>query len=514
MNISGFRRAFAYAFDKTKVTAEFADGLFSVHDSIVPITSEFCIEDELDWNYFTNRTDIGNQILDELGFEINSTTGWRDAPNGEPFTIEFSAKSYSPPSFWPSYLLIVRSIANAAAEALNTLHIYTSYPGIYVGGFYPQHRADMYIHDTYFSGNNIDWLGHDQPFISFTNATFETTLENLLSGTSYDAVFEAGAEIQRILHYNVPRLVVCSGLLIQPYRTDSFTKMIEDISRGISGIWSLCNMHSNSGSPGGTIRIGFLQNLRNLNIYTVDSPKARALLETILPTLYTLGPNLELIPNLATSMISETHADNSAIPEGHTRITVDILSNATWSDGEPLTAVDVAYTVTYEYMSGTYGNPAAQELRDLLTAYAPTSTRVIFEYDTESYWHQFDRATRFIIPKHIFNDLDGIGYEEWNTWNPVFDSDEPLMTCGPFVIDYDSVIIDKWNKLIELEMTRNPNYYYTARNLPENETETQSPTTPGTQYPLNRFLIGFYASTMVWVMIILIIEYRRTPHNL
>jgi ABC-type transport system substrate-binding protein len=504
-NISGFRRAFAYAFNKTRVTTEFPAGLFNVHDSVVPETSSFCIESELDWHYYTDQSDIGNQILDDLGFSINSTTGWRDAPNGEPFSIAIDGESYT--TYQPSsHLPIVNSIAQAAKDAFIELNVNAKHYGDYWPGGLPG-SADLYVHDTYFQDDGIDWLGYDQSIRSFRNTTFDQYLDELLSGTSYDAVFEAGVEIQKNIHYNVPRLVVCSGLLIHPYSTRSFVGVIEDVMRGASGIWSLCNMRNKYPSSVDPVRIGFQSRIRSLNIFIDLTHQLRPFFENIWPTLFLIGPNLELIPNLATSMTSETHDDNPVVPEGHTRVIVDILPNATWSDGVPLTAEDVAYTVTYEYMSGAYGNPAALGLGDLFTAYAPTSTRVIFEYESESYWNQFKRATRYIIPKHIFDDEDGIGYEDWNTWNPLFDFDDPLVTCGPFVVDENSVIIDEEDEyLIELEMSLNPNYYYSARYLPENETETQSPTTtPRIQFPTTHLLLGFYASTLGCATIVLII---------
>ncbi|TFH00610.1 MAG: hypothetical protein E4H14_19455, partial [Candidatus Thorarchaeota archaeon] len=44
LNISGLRRAFAYAYDKTKVCSDVRDGETIVHDSIVPLPNIWCIE--------------------------------------------------------------------------------------------------------------------------------------------------------------------------------------------------------------------------------------------------------------------------------------------------------------------------------------------------------------------------------------------------------------------------------------------------------------------------------------
>jgi ABC-type transport system substrate-binding protein len=42
-----------------------------------------------------------------------------------------------------------------------------------------------------------------------------------------------------------------------------------------------------------------------------------------------------------------THADDPSVPEGHTRINVDIIQNATWSDGTPITAEDFAFSLSF-----------------------------------------------------------------------------------------------------------------------------------------------------------------------
>jgi ABC-type transport system substrate-binding protein len=482
MNYSSFRRAFAYAFDKTRVTTEIFGNFSQPHDSIVPHANSFCIEEELDCHYYTNQAQIGNQILDEAGFEIDPGTGYRNDPNGNPFVIDVGYYSHQ--------RHFSERIARIADDALSDLHIY-AYPILTappIPSLYPRSQPDMIVHSVWFNGNKVDWLGNeywgeytdvDEVYWYpryFSNATYDMYREDLLSESSFISVYNAAAQIQRLIHYDVPRLVVCPKLILHPYRTDTFTGLIEDMTRGVSGVWSLCNMYNRTGSLGGTVRVGIVGPMEGFNIYTTNSYKSRLIFENIWPTLFTIGPNLEFIPNLAKNMMSETHADNPDVPEGHVRLTIDIIQNATWSDGVPLTAEDVAFTHSYEIESGVFGNPAAQDLTELVFAVAPTLYRVIIEYNTMSYWHKFNEAFRYIIPKHIFAP-GGIGYEGWEGWNPVFDSEEPYVTCGPF-------IMDKWEEL-EFEMVRNPNYHYSASFMPEikqgSPTETTQPFATGLQ---------------------------------
>ena len=437
LNISGLRRAFAFAFDKTRVTNEIQNGMSIEHDSLVPITNSWCVEDDFDWHYYDARPDIGNQILDNLGFEINSTTGYRNAPNGEPFDIKIVYSDSSPE--------IAGGTAQIGVDALLSLHIDAM--KTVTTGISPldnHGNYDMIFYATNFPVDDVEWLAYeywtefaDVPYqnpTNFRNATYDSWRDQLLYGTSYEEVYEAAAEMQKILQYNVPRLVVYENLYIQAYRNDQFTGHVPDLGSYISGPWTMRKIHRRSGGFGGTVNVAIREEPDSFNIFVSESAYSNIIFEELWPSLYKFAPDLTAYPYLATNMIIETHVINPVVPDGHTRFTIDIIENAIWSDGTPLTAEDVAFTYTYAIESGVYGNPAATELSDLVAAYAPSPHRVVIEYATESYWHFSHFAYSYIIPKHIFNNNDGIGYAGWNTWNPVFDSDEPHVTCGPFVL--------------------------------------------------------------------------------
>ncbi|TFG94389.1 hypothetical protein E4H12_15265, partial [Candidatus Thorarchaeota archaeon] len=277
----------------------------------------------------------------------------------------------------------------------------------------------------------------------------------LLYGTTYEEVYEAAAEMQKILQYNVPRLVVYENMYMQAYRNDLFTGHVEDLGRYISGPWTLRNIHKLDGSSGGSVPIAISEEPDSFNIYVTNSAYSKAILTNLWPSLYKFGPDLKPWPDLAENMWTETHSDNPAVPDGHTRFTFDIVQNATWSDGVPLTAQDVAFSITYAFESAIYGNPATNDIGDLIAAYATTNFRVIIEFATETYWHFSNFAYDYIIPEHIFNDETGIGYEGWYTWNPVFDPTEPNVNCGPFIFtDYEA------GEYYKIE--RNPLFHYAA----------------------------------------------------
>jgi len=485
LNISGLRRAFAFAFDKTRVTAETMDGFSIEHDSLVPLANGWCVEDQFNWHYYTAQPDTGNQILDELNFTIDSETGFRLAPNDTPFDIVFeyaadvSFFGWIPIQIW--------------LDALDSLHINAS---THPASFYELRSRldnhgdyDMAFDDTNYYSNNVEWLAFDywseyanvtnQNPSNFANETYDSLRDALLYGTTYEEVYEAATEMQKILHYNVPRLVLYEKTYMQGYRNDKFTGHVEDLGRYITSPWTMRKIHKIDGTFGGTVPIAISEEPDSFNIFLTNSAYSEIILSELWPSLYDYGPDLTPVPDVVESMLTETHSDNPAISDGHTRFTIDIIQNATWSDGEPLTANDVAFSLTYAFESAKYGNPAGSDIGDLVAVYAPTPSRVTIEFNTESYWHFVTFAYDYIIPQHIFNNSGGIGYEGWNTWSPVFNTTEPYVTCGPYIFsDFkqgDYITIDR-NPLFHY--LANPDNYtaVTSSSITTNTTTNQNPT--------------------------------------
>ncbi|MFW9832557.1 MAG: ABC transporter substrate-binding protein [Candidatus Thorarchaeota archaeon] len=480
LNISAFRRAFAFAFDKTAVTSEIMDGFSQEQDSIVPYPNSWCIEDDMPYHYYTAQVATGNAILDAAGFTVDAGTGFRLAPDGSPFSVSIEYASSSPE--------IAGGTAQIGVDALRALHVDAQTQAAefneYISRLDSHGDYDMVFYAYNFGSDDVDWLARwfwseyaDVPYQNpwnFRNATFDSWRDQLLYGTTYEEVYEAAAQMQLILQYNVPMLIVYENTYMQGYRNDQYTGHVPDLGSYITGPWTFRKIHKIDGTPGGTVPIAISQEPDSFNIFVTNSAYSIAILEELYPSLYQFAPDLTAYPNLAETMTVETHADNAAVPEGHTRFTVDIIQNATWTDGVQLTAEDVAFTYTYAFESGTYGNPASADLGDLVAAYAPTPYRAIIEFGTESWWHFSNFAYDWIIPKHIFNDVDGIGYQGWNTWNPMFDPAEPNVNCGPFKLtDYDPGEF--------YEISANPDFHYFP------EVTSTGPTGPTTTEPTGGF---------------------------
>ena len=520
LNMSVLRRAFAFAFNKTTITVDALDGFSQEHDSLVPFPNGWCIESDLDYHYYTKRSDIGNNILDEAGFLINETTGYRLAPNGSAFSIEIEIAAVPDE--------ISHNVAQIGVDALHSLHIdaemdYADYNEL-CSRLDNHGDYDMVFNKKSFYTNDVDWLAYEywsdyadvefQNPSNFRNATYDSWRDQLLYGITYEEVYEAAAEMQRILHYNVPRLVVYENTYLQAYRNDQFTGHVEDLGQGISCSWTMRKIQKLDGTFGGTIPIAVSIELESFNFFLTQSSISVSAYTIMTASLYSSlfrqGPDLTPQPDLAENLLIEMHSDNPTVPVGHTRFSIDIIQNATWSDGTPLTADDVAFTYAYQYESASYGNPAGIELGDLVASYAPNQYRVVLEFSTESYWHFSDFAFDYIIPQHIFNDVDGIGYAGWNAWNPVFNEAHPHVTCGPFIFsDFDT------GEFYRLE--RNPLFHYAPiyDNTATNTTTTStSGTNQSTIQDINGVLvissiIGGFSSIIILYCGVQILQKRR-----
>ncbi|MFW9962157.1 MAG: ABC transporter substrate-binding protein [Candidatus Sifarchaeia archaeon] len=465
MNWTAFRRAFAFAFDKTRVQSEVFQGLSQLHDSLVVYTNDlFTIEDDLPYHYYLPEVERGNQLLNDSGFGFDPVTGYRTDPNGNPIHIEVA---YS-----PSSQAIAGGTAQIGVDALRALHVSAETNqedfNTYSSNLDQHGDYDMIFYATIFYGKTLNYLVQrygseyaDVPYqnpSNFRNETIDRILDDIQNARTYEEAFAACAEFQLEMQYLVPILITYENFYLQGYRTDRFKGHLVDRGRYLNSKWNLQKLINLDDSYGGTINLRIGQEPDTFNIFTSNSGYTSNIVSTMYSLLYDFGPDLDPYPVLAESYTEETHADNPNVPAGHHRFTFNVIQNATWSDGTPFTAEDVAFTFTYLQETLSLGNPSGATLADanLVAAYAPSPYQVVVEFGTESYWNFGVAAYNYIIPKHIFEPGAGIGYEGWNTWNPANNPEDPFVTLGPYKFNdfeagefYEVIIDPNWAYLPE-----------------------------------------------------------------
>jgi len=471
LNITSFRRALAFALDKEGISDDVWDGLSSPQDSCVPQINPFSVEGLLPYTYWENNVALGNDLLDDAGFLDIDEDGIREAPDGSEFDILIEVAQSSN---------IAIEVGQYVADALTSLGVDAeSVPT----DFY-EYLNRLYFHgdfDIVFLGKSVsdfdvDWLAYeywseyaDEPywnFPNFRNATYDSWRDQLLHAVAYEDVYEAAIEMQKIWVHACPEIICYENVLLSAYRTDRFEGHVNQVGQGVANWWTYFNVHQ--ATSGGTFRTALPVDVDTFNFMVSGSAYAQQVNMEMWDSLMRLGPNGNDVLWLAESYIAETHDDNPSVTDGHTRFTFDLVQNATWSDGLPLTAEDVAYTLNYYRDSP--GNPYGADLTEMTAAYNPTTYSVIVEFSTESFWHLHTICYKPIIPKHVFL---SIGLAGWNTWNPNPPS-SPMVTSGPYnVSSYSSGDF--------IELSRNPNYfkgidisvYETPVIVPENDISYQ-----------------------------------------
>lgn len=162
---------------------------------------------------------------------------------------------------------------------------------------------------------------------------------------------------------------------------------------------------------------------RTLRVWAGSQTPITANFNPFAPTVLhgALGPILE--PLFHFNKTSDTEPDSLVgesyeFNEDGTVITVTIKSDLTWSDGEDLTAEDVAFTFGYEG-----NNPEGQ---GLVSAEATDDTTVVLTYSEPQFTSEYQRlGATWILPEHVWSEVDD--YANFTNEDPV--------GSGPYVVD-------------------------------------------------------------------------------
>ncbi|MBD3158430.1 MAG: hypothetical protein GF309_06520 [Candidatus Lokiarchaeota archaeon] len=465
-NLSSFRRAFAYALDKQKICDEIWGGFAYPHDSVVPRINPFSIENELRNHYYNGNITLANRTLDSGGFADINNDGYREAPNGESFEVDVDMGTWS---------AIAIEICEIAAQTLRSMGIKAVHepPEYYEYWGRIPYNYDIVFLAVSFNDFTLDWLGYEYwseyadetywNYPKFVNASYDSWIDQLLHAVEYEKVYEAATNMQEILLEQCPVVVCYESFNVAAYRNDRFGGFVNDVAHGPSNFWSSLKIHlrdERGGLFGGTLHWSdflIVRYLRKPHSCSDIYYQVSDIFDFLYDSLLRQGPDGNLVCWLAKSYTIQTHADNEAVPVGHTRFTFEVSKNVTWTDGKRLTAHDVVFTFNYfRRVMPWY----VSSLRNMNSIYAKTDYTLVLEFETESYWHLHSIASKPIIPRHIFRQLDP---EESESCAISLSSDN--VTSGPFSISNNEL----GNKV---ELTRNPHYF--KRYIPP---EMDEPTT-------------------------------------
>jgi peptide/nickel transport system substrate-binding protein len=151
---------------------------------------------------------------------------------------------------------------------------------------------------------------------------------------------------------------------------------------------------------------------------TDGSPASRDILRAVLPSFFLVTPDLEYRPYL---LAGEPEVERSG---GQMVVRFRIREEARWSDGQPVTVEDVAFT--WRVMTDPEVDVARPDgfdhVKDVVEE-SPTVGRLVLSPPLTS-WRELFSAGRFVLPAHLTSGTAGV--EDWDRGPPV--------GAGPFTI--------------------------------------------------------------------------------
>jgi peptide/nickel transport system substrate-binding protein len=180
-----------------------------------------------------------------------------------------------------------------------------------------------------------------------------------------------------------------------------------------------------SSKAGGTFRVGTSSGIDSLNPYVAFNQDAYSAFEYVYPVLVQYDKNLHFAPFFARSW----KASN-----GGKTWTFKTVPNAKWTDGQPLTAADAAWTINTDirYQKTGAANEAGL-IAHITHADAPDSTTLVVHYKQPpgNVLGQFQQF--WILPKHIWSKYTGHNGAALKT----FPNNAPIVGSGPFkLVEY------------------------------------------------------------------------------
>lgn len=191
-------------------------------------------------------------------------------------------------------------------------------------------------------------------------------------------------------------------------------------------------------APGGEYIEGIAGQPRFINpIYSQTSDADRDLTELIFSGLFKYNGRGEIVPDLA---------ENYEVKEEGKVFEIHLKENLFWSDGAPLTADDIIFTIE-TIQNSDYKSPA--RVSWLGVEVQKISDRDVSFYLRNPYPAFLENLTQKIIPKHIWKD---VSYQNFPL--SIFN----LRPTGSGPYKFKDLKQEKSGKIISLDLVRNPKY--------------------------------------------------------
>ena len=522
-NITGYRRALAFALDKNLVCEEAEGGLTGPLDGVIPITlPQWTYEDQITDHFYNKDIQRANASLEAAGFRDLDGDGWReyDANNNSIWDvgIDIDDGGLLPHPIFPGchVPLMVATGYQSSLIAANILKEGMTECGLRASVKQYDYNVmwTHYIFTRKFNVAHFSWgiyptgdplvlydLFHSEgPWnlgsILYNNSDYDTQVEAMMVAPTQEEAKQWAWNCSKILLEDMPILPCYNNIATHAYRTDRWTGYVKMPNLGVmdDNPWTSTSvrLHPAVGGPFGcnptTYRCSLAYDMVRSNVLTTDDASTHNVFGMIYDTLWELDPiTFDLSPLIARNWTIEETSASGDIQDG-LKFTFHLFDNITWHDGLPLTSADVAYSLGTLWSNSLYSR--GRKVENIYRIETPDNVTVII-YSNMSGIFEFNEATSpYILPKHIWEPqmLSGGDITKWVPETPA-----DFTGSGPY----------NWTERIPGEyivLERNPDWVF-AVEYPER------PDCPLVPLPLG--MIGFGMAIVVIVVIASVYYFRK-----
>lgn len=230
--------------------------------------------------------------------------------------------------------LNVQLLEEGAAELypeVQANHNFTIYLNAYAATPFPS-----LMFEAFQSWNNYA-NGYD--ITGFQNSTLDK-LTNVTEDAGNTTAFEQGLfKMEDIVSQQVPMIGLYNDVNTQLV-SSTYTGYVPMPGGEFTELnpWSAMYLHFANNQSGGTFTLDYPSDFTHMNPFDQTSVRGEYFALLVYDTLFKYSPNLSIIPWLV---------NNYTIADGGTLYTMNLRSNVTFQNGQPLTAQDVAFSYNY-----------------------------------------------------------------------------------------------------------------------------------------------------------------------
>lgn len=276
------------------------------------------------------------------------------------------------------------------------------------------------------------------------DARLDAALERLRFAPDEASARAASDEAQRLLAELVPSVPIYSRISVSAI-SSGWKNIFTTDKMTADNMWTLLTAEP-AGGKMRPLRMLLPEEPRNLNPFTASSAYSWQVLGMIYETMIGTDPyTLEDMPALSESWSVRTEGEGA---ERHTELVFRLKNGLKWSDGSPLTALDMKASI--DFIKDNKLPRFFDSVKNVRKTETPDRLTLRVEMDGVSYWYLDNIGGLPCFPKKA---LDMIS--DWQNWDPLGAEAKfgprGLLGCGPFTLE-------SYKPGEYVMMRRNPHY--------------------------------------------------------